>query len=231
MFLTVSFSSIFTFSRIQRIENQLEWRFEKMTSTLRDLSDFIRKSEQHETFNVLTAKWNHLERIPCMCCDKSSNSFDKSFLSKEEGKELLCSSSEANLMANSQSLQCLEQLACEMELSKAEPSGESSQLEVVPDRYCLAVSHNQRSTSPKMAVVAQSELISFSCESTTENTLDCISSIDTCKETSFLMNHSEPLLNRCTTIRNRSRLSPWTTTLSKSLSQLNLPKRLAFTKK
>ena len=192
------------YSRIERIESQLECGFEKMSLTLSELGGKFKSSDTQDTLEQLT-KWNQLDRLPCMCCDKS-DSFDKSFFSKEEGKELLCSHSETNLMVHSPSLQCLDLLGQEMSMcfERANP-------------FCLmSTKHNPLQQSS----MARSELISF--DSTEENTsLDCVSSLDTFKEISFLLgHHSEPLLSQVGKCRQPNRLRLLDSfNLSKSLSQ------------
>ena len=188
------------------IESRLECGFEKMSQTLSELSDKLKNSsETQETLEQLT-KWKQLDRLPCMCCaDKGDNSFDKSFFSKEEGKELLASHSETNLMAHSESLQCLDLVAREMSsFERAQP-------------YCLLLTQDLLPTS-----IAKSELISFASD---ENTLDCVSSLDTCKETSFLISHhSEPVLSQGARPKTLYKLRPLGPSAvlnsSKSLSQL-----------
>lgn len=118
-----------------------------------------------------------------MCCDKSSNSFDKSFFSKEEGRELLCSATE---IEDSPSLECIEQL---------DGDNDDEQPNVTTRDLCNSVLDHKSS----VIRMARSERFTLS-----ENTLDCVSSIDNTKaEVSWPGSRSEPSLNR----RHRSPLS------------------------
>lgn len=172
--------------------------FSKMTQTLSELREIVKKSDTADTLEHLS-KWNQLDRLPCMCCtEKGDISFDKSFFSKEEGQELLISQSQTQ--ATSESLQFLDLL--DNETSTTQPQG---------DLLCPA-------SLLKPTTLAKSELISFASD---ENTLDWFSSLD--KETpSFLLTHySEPVLSsrsaQSTELRPVGPLAP---TGSKSLSQL-----------
>ncbi|UXI20462.1 Proteasome subunit beta type-2 [Sarcoptes scabiei] len=75
------------FNRIDRIESQMDHGLSKINEYLKELENkIIRRDENHqETFDLLNAKWNQLERIPCMCCERNTiSSFDKTIFSKEE---------------------------------------------------------------------------------------------------------------------------------------------------
>lgn len=74
--------------RIEKIESQLESGFEKMSETLSELSNVLKSHDTEETLEQFT-KWNQLDHLPCMCCEKNESSIDKSFFSKEEGENTL----------------------------------------------------------------------------------------------------------------------------------------------
>lgn len=200
--------------RIDNIEKQVEHGFSKLTHLLSRIDGTIKEAcHQPQTFEQLTSRWNQIERIPCMCCETKNNnntsnnnnntissaSFDKSFNSREEGKELLCSASDANLLIHSLSLD-----GCDDD-------------EMAEDR-----------DATEMSVLVESgrlaELVRPD-ESSNANTLHHIASFDTAQhhhqqreETSrLLLNHSEPILSLCPS--NRSpQPRPRTFARSKSLS-------------
>lgn len=124
-----------------------------------------------------------MERIPCMCCEaknnnNSSTSFDKSFNSKEEGKELLCSASDANLLIHSLSLDEGD------EEIMAEGTATEMSVLVEPNKNKLA------------ELVLGDDLNQISSLETGH------------QETSLLLNHSEPILSLCPSNRSTHQTRP-----------------------
>lgn len=195
-------------SRIENIEAKLECGFSKLTNAIIELNDIVKKNNRDEAYDQLNAKWNQIERIPCMCCDKTSNSFDKSFFSKEEGRELLCTASETNLMANSESLQCLDHV------------DEQTSTRDINDSHYLLLAKEADDGGEGVAACAMTKSQSTTCSCSLANTLDCVSSIDTCKNILTSVSHSEPALNIRLGIRNFRFQSSQLELHSRSLSQV-----------
>lgn len=83
-----SLNIFFCSSRIDQIENRLEFGFEKILTTITEIGETIKRNESQVTLEQLN-KCNQLDRLPCMCCEPGS-SFDKAFLtfSKDEENDI-----------------------------------------------------------------------------------------------------------------------------------------------
>ncbi|KAH9529763.1 Potassium voltage-gated channel sub H member 7 [Dermatophagoides farinae] len=211
------------FSRMDRIEYQMGQGLDRISTLLIELNELIKKNaidKQQEAYRLMKnekSNTNQSEPIPCMCCCNEKQiiqtNIDKSFFSKEEGKELLSITNEMELLANSQSLLYMDQFDNESdgpELSALKNIENPTTKPTTP-----IFDHDENRTTPTLtpttttatttitirekASVAQPELISFN-ESSDENSLNLISNIE---ETNCLMSnsHSEPKLCHHTTNR------------------------------
>lgn len=202
------------------MEAQVEQSLEKISTLITGLNELLKNQSQiqsqcqlpvqpqqppEECYRLMNENWNKLDQIPCMCCEKSSHSFDKSFFSKEEGMDTTGEVSLLEVNNSSQSLFCFDYL------DKEEKSIESV-IELADNQIDQCSNDNSRRNNknemanlndnghnrPRKVSIAMPEFVSFNV-SESENSLKCNSSLDDNDETSFILSYSEPSLSKTKT--------------------------------